>query len=235
MNDSSFCDEMFDKMIELAMRRKMAMDGEEFDSISADEHYIFSPMFEKKMKKLIRVRPSISGMKIFKTTVASLLILMSVSFVGLMSVDAVRAEVLKVILDWKGKYVDVIFMGTSSRSTDIILEEDVKYPEYLPDGYRLNADARIFSPGMSLQVYADFAGDQIIIRQMLADSPGSQSHNSEEVVPEDIDINGFKAVIISGKDRNKGAAIIWSDGKFSFTVNGNIDKYELLSVAKSLK
>lgn len=175
-----------------------------------DIEWSFSKKFESSMKKLIkknnRIRMS-TRLKIRKGLIAAIIAII-VMFTGLMSISATRTPFIEFIKKVFSQYNQITLSDESTPPVDTI-ETEYTLTD-LPPGYVLDTyqkdEYSVFS------IWKNNNNQEIVFSQQLLDSNFTidNEHNYRE-----IEINGNTAFYT--EDEN-GAAIVWSDGYYWFTI-----------------
>src|SRR5690554_6419802 len=135
MNKDSLNERILDEIIKNAV----ASNIEETEWSSEEElakRYTFSASHEQKMQQLFKQqkrKEKIANMKRSALKIAAgVLIFLSVSFVTVMSVDALRVNILNFINERLDNYTKVSVDETGKPNADI---QGEVMPSYLPEGY----------------------------------------------------------------------------------------------------
>lgn len=233
-------DHDFDDMLTLAAKEYLQEKAAEFDSL-ADEKHEFSPQFNKRMKKLLKEHRKPNGfvfklINFSKRTAAVILLILSVTLVSLLTVKALRAEIVKIFRTFYEKYIDISFTdenGDLLEVNETITE--VYLPSYIPEGF---VEYEVVT--YTLMVSADYindSGEVISYYQGVAGGTGI-SLDGEDYTASEVFINGTEGQMyeyIKDNGRIKSCTILWNDSKYYYMVIGGIDTDELLKIAYSLE
>lgn len=196
-------------------------------------HITFSEEFEKKMQKLIN-RQKKFYFTWFNTVgkrVAAIILVILLSFATItFSVKALREPVIRFFVETFEKFSNVIFVNEKSEQ-DIIVDFTFEkvIPTYFPEGYEFESDFEFDDAYQA--TYANSSNSVIIYSQQINADLILQA-NTENVTYQDITINDYPAIYYF----NKGTGtVILSDEKYVFTVEGTIEKEELIKIAESIK
>lgn len=196
---------------------------------SPTEEHIFSPKFEKQMNKLIkrRKKPYYKMINTVGKRVAVIIgFFVIVSFSTIMSVDALREA-------FKNFFVSIFEKFSIVRSSD-----ESSSPDSIEAIYTITSGLDKYTISYQEQdeisnntVYEDEDGHTIDFCQYVKSAYDTMI-NTENTVIESIDINGKEAMIYRD---NHNYIIIWDIGDYIITINSNIGKDELISIAKSVQ
>lgn len=196
-----------------------------------DISHTFSRRHLRRMKKLLRQaylpsapeRPVFLGRRTAVVLVAALL----AAFGAVMSVAAWRQAFFSFFQKKYPTYSDVSY----EQIRDITLPETlIKYaPTYIPEGYVLTESDT--SPASNYLYYENDQDESIFFLQMRLDTATFAIDTEREDFVE-IDLGGQMARFLP----NEGEyTILWENSYYSFILTVNIDKDELIKIAKSTK
>lgn len=190
-----------------------------------------SPALEQRIRRLIRENFRKAAAKRAALTIgkiaACLCILLSVSCVVLLSVEATRIAIFNAIIEWNEKYTSFQFANTGSAET----VGGFKRPSYLPEGYT-EKEAE-FHEICAFLVYENSAGDMIIINEQLAEASTTAIDNERHEYSE-ITVNGVRAHLFKAMAEDDVYIILLEDRGIVYTVLADIDVGELIRIAGSL-
>lgn len=206
------------------------------DSLPPDDQipeHQFSRRFERKIKKLIRDQrrsPSMRQfMRIARQSAAVILVVISLSFSCLMTVEAYRAKFIEIVTE---VFYDLThFTLFSSWSEDMGLGE-IEF-NYLPDGMH-EVEREIFDEPQEQTLYfEDAQGHQIKVSQtLLADDT-----NSDLILDtEDADVTAIAfgdgdAVLI---EKEGTSALMWEDTPYLMLLTGDFPPEEIVKIANGI-
>ena len=205
-----------------------AMERDYRNLTKSSENHMFSPKFEKRMKRLIgrRNKPYYriinTAAKRAACTAAAVLI---VSSATIMSVDALRNAIIDFIVSVYEKF-------------SIIFTEDKKAPETIEEIYNITYDLNDYT--IDYHEYNEIfrntvyvKDDYVIDFSQYTKSAYNLLINTENAETTAIDINGNEAVYFY--DNHNYSHIIWDNGDYIIDISSNIDKNALISIAKSVE
>lgn len=196
-----------------------------------DISHTFSRRHLRRMKKLLRQaylpsapeRPVFLGRRYAVVLVAALL----AAFGAVMSVAAWRQAFFSFFQKKYPTYSDVSY----EQIRDITLPETlIKYaPTYIPEGYVLVDSEEL--PVFQMKYYENDQGQSIFFLQSRLDMADYAIDTEREDFVE-IDLGGQTAQFLP----NEGEyTLLWENSYYSFILTVNIDKDELIKIAKSTK
>ena len=194
-----------------------------------------SKAFEKKMQKLIkeqrRTPKTNKILRYMKQTVAAVLVVVVISFGGLMTVEAYREKVIEIVVHVFHELTDYRFYSEKSGVDEIVLPE-ISF-EYVPDGMR-EVEDRITGNNRRYILYERKNGDffELTQRPITADGSHGKILDTEDSAYETTNINGNEAF---SNVKNGNASIFWSYNNVIYDLYGNLDLTELKEIAEKIK
>lgn len=195
--------------------------------------YKFSRRFERKMKKLVREQrrsPSMRQfMKIARQTAAAILIVVSLSFSCLMTVEAYRAKVIEVVTEIFYDLTHLSFFSSWSGDAGI---GEIKFG-YLPDGMS-EVQREVFDKPQGLTIcFEDNQGDQISVNQALItnDEDLALILDTEDTDVTTIPFGDSDAALI---EKEGVSTLIWEDAPYLIILTGDFPSEEIIKVANGI-
>lgn len=193
----------------------------------------FSRRFERKMRKLIREQrrspPMRKALQIARQTAAAVLIVATISFSCLMTVEAYRAKLIEVITE---VFYDLThFSFFSSWQGDMELGE-IEF-NYLPDGMD-EVQRETFEGTQGQTIYLeDPEGRQLKVTQNLIDDDSSIDIilDTEDVDAITIPFGTDNAFLII---KENTTTLIWEDDPYLILMTGDISSEEIIEVANGI-
>jgi len=190
----------------------------------------FSPRFERKMERLLRVRrrpfyryADTAGKKAVLALAAALILLVSLVF----SVSAIRGPVVRFFIEVYEKFSQVFFQQ-QGESFPAALE--VYYaPAWLPEGYREDTGQMVNIFVQCERAYICEGKDDILFIQHVI--TGAWRIDTEGTQAKPVLVNGNEGFYYSNKEIQR---LTWSDGQYGFLVSGTIAEADLLRIAESI-
>lgn len=197
-------------------------------------HITFSEEFERNMQKLINKQKKFyfAWFNTVGKRVAAIILAVILSFATItFSVKALREPVIRFIVETFEKFSNVVFVNDKSEE-DIIVDAqfEIIIPEYIPEGYTRDSEIN-YDIGYQVAYVSQDNLNNIIYMQMLNNESAVQA-NTENIEYENLLVNNYSAIYFSNKGTN---TIIVSGETYIFTVDGTVEKEELLKIAESIK
>lgn len=193
--------------------------------------HAFTKSFDRRMKLLIVIEKNnflIRGLinKTKRTAIIILLILL-VTFTAIMSVDALRTKLFKVIIEIYQELTSFSFQHEEQlEDTNMELAE----PEYIPEGFK-KASIEDYDTTVFI-IYINDDGDELVFEQTYITSD-KIIIDTEGTTMENLWIKGCEAYYVSNKGRN---GIMWFKNEYLFYISSEaIEKDEILKMAESVK
>ncbi len=197
-------------------------------------HITFSEEFERKMQKLIDRQKKFYfnwfntvGKRVAAIILVLLLSLTTITF----SVRALREPVIRFIVETYEKFSSVVFVNDKSEEDTIVdFTFEKIMPTYIPEDFELESEYNDEVIHKEVYISSD-QSSTIMYMQRINDE--SELHvNTENVMYENVLINDVSAIFYSNKGVN---TVVLSDDIYIFTLEGNIDREELMKIAESIK
>ena len=195
---------------------------------SEDEiQWNFSKKFRQSMDRLIRKnnRIQLSTRRTVTKSLLAAIIVIIVTFIGLMSVSAIREPIIDFVKKVFPQYNEITLNKGSVLPVDTIETEYTL--TYLPEGFKLETyqkdDCGIFA------VWRNENGEEVTFSQDILNLNVSvdTEHGYEE-----LNINGYPAYFIYYE---QNAILSWSDGEYCFTLNVPINyKDEIITMSENV-
>lgn len=202
------------------------------ESLPTDEELkqiTFSEAFEKKMQKLISAQKK-SYFYLINTVgkrVAILVLSIMISLTATtFGVKAIRETVIEFITETFEKFTNIIVRYEEPSTQNEIVKTT---PQYIPDGYIIESE---LDSGIFYRVIYNNLGNTIISYTQKINYGSSSNINTEDVEYEKISVNSFEGI----KYVNNGInTVVFADGTYLYTINGQVSFDELIKIAESIK
>lgn len=189
-------------------------------------NHIFSKTFEEKMKKFLKKNSDKYFIKSFKKIAVTFLIISSIILTTVMSVEALRVKMFKVIKEIYKELTSISFIVDNDDSN---IDFIVMKPEYIPKGFDKIDTEKLYT--MIFITYKNEGGEEIIYKQNKITN-GTSIIDTENAEIENIVINGYKGQIVYKNETNH---LIWLDNEYLYSIRSTIEKEELIKIAESIK
>jgi len=191
------------------------------------------PEFDRKMKKLIskqskqlkRLKFKQKTKKVLPRAAVFLLILLGSFTLLVNNVEALRVKVLNIFLNIHDQYTS--FQATKNNNT-IPQNWNGYLPFYMPSGFEISKIEQ--NNLMDIIYYTNHQGQSIEFSQSKGDHSDMRI-DTEDALVQNITINNSEALLA---EKNGLISIVWRD-EFAFCLIGNVDKSELIKVAKNVR
>ena len=243
MDNINFKSKMFDEALKIVIKDQIKKEIAEYNDIKEDEWHTFSPEFETKMNRILKHGKKFkedfrkTSLKIMKRAAIIVLMILSISFLSLLSVEAIRTEIFNIITTFYENFINISSTNTNNQNfmLSVIPEkiDDMYLPSYIPDGYW--EDNISISDGNVKAVYINDKDENIIYYQRLLSA--AISVDGEDYIENDITINGVNGKIYeyNKADDISYCIIIWNDNKYFYQLFCYLDKEETIKISESIK
>mgnify|MGYP003303261871 CR=1 FL=1 len=194
----------------------------------------FTKDFEEKMQKLIESERKFYfyWINTVRKRVAIIILAIIISLTSVtFGVKAIREPVIRFIVETFEKFSNVVFVGDKSEEDEeIYYNFETINPSYIPNGYVL--DSNFEQETVYQAVYINEQTSLMFMYMQAINNDGILQANTENVVYENILVNDYPAIYYFNKGTN---TIILSGEKYIFTIEGTIEKEELIKIAESIE
>ena len=185
------------------------------------EEHVFSARHERKMKAMFSKIRNNKYHKLTKNAVRAIII---AAIILSLAITAFAIEIAKA---YKAYNMQIGTFYTASNRYDADLDESLNV-EYIPNGFKIVKDIKL-TKGTLIE-YKSENGEKIIIEKYVSNN---EAILNTEIGPyEEILHDNIKYIFYTYNNFN---CIIWIDGKYSYNINSNLSKDDLLLVAFSTK
>ena len=200
------------------------------NSIPTIEEHIFSPKFEKQMKRLInrRNKPYYRIINTVGKRVACIaIVILIISSVTVMSVEALRNAVADFFVRMYEKF-----------STVQSVDDDDVSPKTIEDIYEITYDLSEFIIDYDyLDDYSRYItyikDDFVIYYEQYTKEMYDKNVNTEDAEISTLLINGHEAVYF--QDNHQNYNLIWDNDDYIISIGTNISKDALIEIAESVQ
>lgn len=229
-------DMLFDAILKAAVAEAFEKEIAGLPVHEALTGYNPSSGLDKRIGSLIRNNYRKIRVKRFKKgfgkAAACLCVLLAVSSIVLMSVEATRVALFNAVLEWHDRYTQIQFEETDLQSGETSIQGGIYRPTYLPDGF----SETTIKPGeiMTMIIYENEAEDKIIFTQEKAGT-GTTAVDNEHTDYFEIQISGSKAYLFKAQEEDNASILIWENNGTVFNLLSVIDSDELIRIGESIK
>jgi len=170
------------------------------------------------------------GLEMFKRVAVVVLVVMSLCFTGVMSVEAVRVTLWETIIEW---YENSIFFAYVNGDESVVPDRILEYREpVLENEYeRYELVKNEFSYAL------EYESDQFLVsysQSLLKDYCVLLSNHDTEMT--DITVNGYSGTMtVFETEGITNTTIIWHDNEYTYRISSDLSYDELLKVAESVQ
>ena len=198
--------------------------------------HIFSPAFERRMRKLIRrTKHPIVYKTLTRAACALLVLVLSASLFLTFNTEARAA-----VVDWiKEKVEDFYHYFAPGKDSDLEPEPEAATPgEYclgwIPEGYTLLFPS--ITETSKVECYVDESGNLLQFHCAYNSSSGSLLVGGGEYEEKQIEVGTLRAEIYLAKDNSRGNFIIWpaNDGTILLCVSAQLEEADLIKIAENV-
>jgi hypothetical protein len=192
-------------------------------------HHAFSRRFNRRMKTLLKYERRSPRTRVFyrhlKTAAAMLLVVLTLSFGTVMSVEAYRVRFFNIVTEVWEELTSIVVSSDENADLDKLIPIS---PTYIPDGYKVaESNSNQYE---NTVIYTDDAGNEIYYAQNLL-TQGEEIRDTENAEISTVTLDGQKVMVV----KNKGVTqIYWNDRACAFSLISNIGEEELLHMAKAV-
>ena len=164
-----------------------------------------------------------------KRVAVVVLAILSISFAGALSIEAVRVDIYNAIIEWFDKSYRISFEEKPEVATERILTyKEPKLPEKY-GRYEIRKD--------SINYFIEYESENVLVTysQRLLDNYSSDRSNENTII-EDIQVNdcdGVKALYTAAGTTT--TSIIWHDNVYVYSLSSDLPYEELLKIAETIE
>jgi len=170
------------------------------------------------------------GLEMFKRVAVVVLVVMSLCFTGVMSVEAVRVTLWETIIEW---YENSIFFAYVNGDESVVPDRILEYREpVLENEYeRYELVKNEFSYAL------EYESDQFLVsysQSLLKDYCVLLSNHDTEMT--DITVNGYSGTMtVFETEGITNTTIIWHDNEYTYRISSDLSYDELLKESESVQ
>ena len=225
-------DEIFEALLKSAAQEAMKREMEAMPSCEElNKLYTPSDDLNKRVAKIIdsheRRYKNKRMIKSFMKIAASFAILLTISTIALMSVEASRIFILNTFINIRNDHVAFEFgqNGSSIGTNNIVAG-------YIPSGFELTNIYALET--IAMLIYSNEHGEQIIIGHFTADSIslGVDNENRKFSI---VYLNDQEAYLFEALDVQDKNILVWYHGNDLFTITSTISVEEIFRIAENVE
>lgn len=159
------------------------------------------------------------------------LVMLSLSFISVMSVDTIREEVWKIFLEWDEEWIHVWYENTEGTETPNDVISEYREPKNIGDEYEKYVGLKTWY----IYTIEYESNDHIIsYRQELLKYGDSYTSNEDTEVTK-IKINGQQGIMFKyTSHQTTMIGVYWNDDKYAYRISANLSADEVIKIAESV-
>jgi len=222
--------DIFDAALIAAAKKCGQDEVDYYMSLPLAEHD-FSRRHDRRMKNLFRREKYAGALKVVKSiskrAVAAVLVVCTVLFVTVISIEAIREDIWSEFTVFFKEYLS---FGKENPNEQGYITE-YKSPAWLPEGYE---EDTVTKTVQSYDIfYTNEDGDLLAYMQHMYNY-SSVWYDNEGVVITDITVNGLDGKFLE-YDEEKDSVIIWYDDECSYSILASLPKDIMLKIAENVR
>lgn len=165
-----------------------------------------------------------------RKAVAAVMVCCTISFAMLMSVSAIRAEIVSIFTEWYDQYIAIYYV---SENTPLAIVEEYREPTLQIAG---TVKAIVEQDDLGLLIIYTKDDEIVMFYQQMLITSSASNINNEECTITDIEINGNKGFLFSYTDGRH--TLSWSDGEYKYEIVSDlldVDSAMLIKMAESVE
>ncbi len=224
-NNDELINELFDKILDEAAAQAA-------EDLGAAEQLPpkaeLSPEHERRMENMLRRYEKREKQRRFRQCAlhAACILLMACGLgaAGALSVGAGRARILNFLFDSEKPNMEIHYtQGKSDYINDRVVLA------YIPENFAMSDD---YTSNMSVDIeFKEIDGGEGYFFVSISSVDASVHIDTEDAVIEKLKVNGCDGLFSSKPGLN---ILLWGDDNYIYTIGGNIDKNEMLKIAKNI-
>lgn len=239
MNKQEMRDQIFEVMLQTAVKENFEKELHELPTAKElKDDYELSEATRKEIEKLIKTVNHKSTrrrmQKAAKRAAVIAAIIIPVSMVSLLSVEASRNVIFNAVMNWASDHVAIQYQdGQSSSSVTSSPDDSEIKPRYLPEGF-IETEVNQAGPNYAIK-YQNAQGELILFRRNPLSEERSFAVDTEHTTYKEIEIQGEKASLFAANEPNGMSYLVWKSHTYSFQLNSEISPEQLIKMAESVK
>lgn len=238
MDKKEMKDQIFEVMLQTAVKENFEKELHELPTAKElTDDYELSESTRKEIEKWIKTANHKSTrlrmQKAAKRAAVIAAIIIPVSMVSLLSVEASRNVIFNAVMNWASDHVNIQYQDgqNSSGKTSSPDDSEIK-PRYLPEGF---IEAEINQTDLSFTIqYRNDRGELILFRKSPLSKQGSLLVDTEHTTHKEIEIQGEKASLFIADKPDEMSYLLWKNHSYSFQLSSKIPPEELVKMAESV-
>ena len=197
-----------------------------------DCHYIFSPEFERKMKRLIyRQRREAKIRKTCRSIAAILLIILFLGSVWLSFDPKAYSEFTKWIKDVYQNSVVYHFFTNENETTSSKLLPNYTFG-WLPEGYKVEVIER--TPTSMFLLAEDESNNAVMLNYAFINDQSELFVFGNMLLSEEVKIGDYIGTLYYDPEAEGSNTLVWDNGEIVFYIDSVLSKEELTLIAENI-
>lgn len=225
--------ELFDSLLKAAISDALK---DEMDALPSNKElndkFSTTVEMDKRIEKLIskhKIKSKIrSFIKSNNKTAACFIVIIVLSSVTLLSVEATRNVILNAFVNQFGKYTQIQYEDSTVDEQQM----DIFRPAYLPEGYKKISEE--LYGNSALMVYSDESDTEIVLKQRKAEE-GTALIDNENTNYTEVDISGSTAFLFKTVKDDNYNVLLWKSRDVVFELTSKINSDELIRMGRSME
>lgn len=238
MDKKEMKDQIFEVMLQTAVKENFEKELHELPTAKElTDDYELSESTRKEIEKWIKTANHKSTrlrmQKAAKRAAVIAAIIIPVSMVSLLSVEASRNLIFNAVMNWASDHVAIQYQDGqgSSGKTSSPDDSEIK-PRYLPEGF-IESEINQTDSSFTIQ-YRNDQGELILFRKSPISIQGPLAVDTERTTQKEIEIQGEKASLFAANEPGGISYLLWKNHSYSFLLSSKISPEELAKMAESV-
>lgn len=238
MNKPEMKNQIFEVMLQTAVKEHFEKELHELPAAKElTDDYDLSESTRKEIEKWIKAAnhkaSRLRMQKAAKRAAVIAAIIVPVSVVSLLSVEASRNVIFNAVINWASDHVAIQYQdGQASSGEPSPPENSEGKPRYLPEGF---AETETRQTGSSFTTeYRNNQGELILFRKSPLSKQGPFAIDTERTTRTEIEIQGEKASLFTANGPDEMSSLVWQNDSYSFLLSSKISPKELVKMAESM-
>ncbi|MDU6306839.1 MAG: DUF4367 domain-containing protein [Clostridium sp.] len=239
MDKKEMKDQIFEVMLQTAVKENFEKELHELPTAKElTDDYELSESTRKEIEKWIKTANHKSTrlrmQKAAKRAAVIAAIIIPVSMVSLLSVEASRNLIFNAVMNWASDHVAIQYQDRQASSSETSSPDDSEIrPRYLPEGFVEVETDQINSSFITK--YRNDQGELILFRRSSLSMEGAFSIDTEHTTRTEIEIQGEKASLFAANEPDVTSSLLWKNHSYSFLLSSKISPEELVKMAESME
>ena len=238
MNKQEMKNQIFEVMLQTAVKEHFEKELHELPAAKElTDDYDLSESTRKEIEKWIKAAnykaARLRMQNAAKRAAVIAAIIVPVSVVSLLSVEASRNVIFNAVMNWASDHVAIQYQdGQASSGEPSPPENSEGKPRYLPEGF---AETETRQTGSSFTTeYRNNQGELILFRKSPLSKQGPFAIDTERTTRTEIEIQGEKASLFTANGPDETSSLVWQNHSYSFLLSSKISPKELVKMAESM-